>query len=345
MKCAPFALFLLLAVPARAAQDEFSGVERVVAVGDVHGDAGQLAAVLRSAKLIDAESKWIGGKAHLVQTGDVMDRGPDSRKAMDLLMKLEEEAKAAGGAVHALIGNHEAMILTGDYTYLSAGEIAAFKDADSEKTRAVAFEEARKQGDVDRILWEAEHPLGMVEFKRAYGPQGKYGKWIRGHHAIVRIDGSIFLHGGISRGFADWTVRRINESIRAELADFSKLNDGIVQRVDGPLWYRGLALDDESILEEHLRKVSANYQVERIVVGHTIAPGAIQTRLGGKVIMIDVGMSRFYGPNDRMSCLVIEKGKPSALHRGQRVELPADTDEDHRRYRQQTEALDRESRR
>ena len=74
--------FLLRAASIAGAQEDvFTGVERVVAVGDVHGDHDQLVAVLRSAGLIDGQDKWSGGKAHFVQTGDVLDRGPDSRKA------------------------------------------------------------------------------------------------------------------------------------------------------------------------------------------------------------------------------------------------------------------------
>ena len=64
-----FLLLLLLARP-QAGDDVITGVERVVAVGDVHGDHDQFVAVLRSAGLLDAQLRWAGGKAHLVQTGD-----------------------------------------------------------------------------------------------------------------------------------------------------------------------------------------------------------------------------------------------------------------------------------
>ena len=70
-------------------QHTWSEIERIVAVGDVHGDHGQFLKTLLAAKVIDKEGRWIGGKTHLVQTGDLFDRGPDSRKTMDLLMKLE----------------------------------------------------------------------------------------------------------------------------------------------------------------------------------------------------------------------------------------------------------------
>src|SRR5262245_49459000 len=79
--CIIFICFLLLVplAPCTAAEDVWKDVEHVVAVGDVHGDYEQFVAVLRSAKLIDSQESWSGGKTHLVQTGDVLDRGPDSR--------------------------------------------------------------------------------------------------------------------------------------------------------------------------------------------------------------------------------------------------------------------------
>jgi len=106
----------------------WSGIERIVAVGDVHGDHAQFLKTLFAAKVIDKDARWVGGKTHLVQTGDLFDRGPDSRKAMDLLMKLEVEAKKTGGHVHCLAGNHEEMILRGDWRYVHPGEVQAFGD-------------------------------------------------------------------------------------------------------------------------------------------------------------------------------------------------------------------------
>ena len=324
------ALVLLLLVCPGAAQsgeDVWTGIERVVAVGDVHGDYEQFTAVLRSAGLIDADAKWTGGKAHLVQTGDILDRGDDSRKAMDLLMRLEVEAAKAGGAVHALIGNHEAMNLYGDLRYVWPGEFAAFRDADSEKTRDELYK-VEQQAFPDRKQWEAERPLGFIEHRRAFGPDGKYGKWIRGHNAVIRIDDTLFLHGGISPRFVGWTIREINEKLREELGDFTKLEGGIVLNEYGPLWYRGLARENEKDLEDHLKKVLLKYKVERIAIGHTFTEGAITPRFDGKVLLIDIGLCRFYDKRGRIACLVIEKGKPYALHRGKKVDLPLNSEAD-----------------
>ncbi|HEY2019456.1 MAG TPA: metallophosphoesterase, partial [Bryobacteraceae bacterium] len=134
-------LGLLAGSPFLAAQVEWTGIDRVVAVGDIHGDYNALVEVLRAAGVIDKKDRWIGGKTHLVQTGDIPDRGPDTRKAMDLLMALEKQAAKAGGYVHPLIGNHEAMNLYGDLRYTTPGEFAAFKTGESEQVRAAIWEQ------------------------------------------------------------------------------------------------------------------------------------------------------------------------------------------------------------
>jgi len=348
-------LFLpLLEGPAlSAAQDTWEGVERVVAIGDVHGDYEQFVAVLRSARLIDSQASWSGGKTHLVQTGDILDRGPDSRKMMDLLMKLEKEARRAGGWVHCLIGNHEAMNIYGDLRYVSPGEFAAFRDRNSEKAREGLYLKDQEQiksssppesvpafDDAFRKKWDSDHPLGYAEHRRELGPTGKYGKWIRSHNALIKIDNTLFLHGGIGPKHEDVKVRLINERVREELEDFTKLPGGIVMDGEGPLWYRGLAQSDEISLEPHVKMVLKTYQAERIVIGHTPTEGAVLPRFGGKVLLVDVGLSRVFDPRRRMACLLIENGKSYALHRGMKLELPSDSSSGLLNYLKQAAALD-----
>jgi TPR repeat protein len=315
----------------------WSGVERVVAVGDVHGDYPQLVAVLRSANLIDEENNWTGGKAHLVQTGDVLDRGPESRKALDVLMRLESQAAAAGGAVHLLIGNHEAMNVYGDLRYVSPGEYEAFRDENSAAVRDAAY---KKDGNgQDRARWDAQHPLGYFEHRQQLSSSGTYGKWIASRDAVIKINDTLFLHAGVSPKYASAKIREINQRVRDELRNPEKLNGGIVTDVEGPLWYRGMAHGDPSF-EPQVQKVLKNFGVERIVIGHTYADAAITPRFGGKVVLIDIGLSRVYDNIGKEGCLVIENGKAYALHRGTRLELPTDSGKDMLRYLKQAAALD-----
>ena len=105
---------------------------RIVAVGDLHGDYDAWEAIARGAGLVDAKGRWTGGKTTLVQLGDVPDRGPDSLKIIHQLMKLQREASRSGGKVIAMVGNHEAMNMTGDLRYVHPGEYRAFTGSQSE---------------------------------------------------------------------------------------------------------------------------------------------------------------------------------------------------------------------
>lgn len=314
-------LVLIGTIPGLAAEDVWQGVERVVAVGDVHGDLEQFVKVLRFAGLIDEEMNWSGGKTHLVQTGDVLDRGPAVRGCLDLLMKLETQAPKQGGRVHCLLGNHEPMNLYGDLRYVSAATLEGFRGPKS-----------KASGD---------RPAGYAEYQRELGPDGKYGRWIRNHNTIIRIGNTVFLHAGISSKYALWSIRKINEEVRADLADFNRLPGGIVQDPDGPLWYRGLATGDELLLASQLVTSLHLLKAERMVVSHTFTDGAVTPRFEGKLFLIDVGLARIYDQFSRLACLVVENGKPYALHNGSRLELPADgSPEALLRYLKAASALD-----
>ena len=265
-------LLLVLVAPAFAQQDTWTGVERIVAVGDVHGDYDQFVKTLRAAEVVNEKDDWAAGKTHLVQIGDVLDRGPDSRKAMDLLMKLEGQAAQAGGAVHPLIGNHEAMVLLDDLRYVHPGEVKALG--------------------------------GAEEFRKAMSAQGKYGKWIRTHNAAIRINDLLFVHAGITPVCARLSLAQINKAIRRELDTGDTL--GIASTDGGPLWDRTLALDDETEVAGQLETVLKRYGAGRMVIGHTASASGIVARAGGRLIRIDAGMAALYG--GPASCLVVEKG-------------------------------------
>ena len=147
--------------PAIAAggQWQYDGVERIVALSDIHGAYKPMVRTLQSAAVIGEDLAWTAGNTHLVIVGDILDRGPESRQAMDLLMKLEPEAAAAGGKVHVLIGNHEAMNLIADLRYVSKSEYAAF-----------AEEESAADRDRSRPRRPGRYPSKHTPVTRAAGP-------------------------------------------------------------------------------------------------------------------------------------------------------------------------------
>jgi Calcineurin-like phosphoesterase len=194
---------------------------RIVAVGDIHGAGSGLVEILRAAGLIDESRKWIGGNARLVQTGDFLDRGAEVRDAMDLLMRLENEARRAGGRVDVLFGNHEGMNVLHDFRDVSPQAMATFVDKRSEERRRKAFDThlaiAKRAGaTLDREAWMAAHPLGYVEYVDAVGPSGTYGRWIRARKPILQIDDSVFMHAGLHPGRTQ-TVEEMNRAVELEV--------------------------------------------------------------------------------------------------------------------------------
>jgi hypothetical protein len=241
----------------------------------------------------------------------VVDRGPDSRAVMDLLMKLEKQAAAAGGAVHCLIGNHEAMDVYGDLRFVSPAEFAAFRpggDAPAPFDYHDAVTAPAKPTSNAPSAEFVSSP-GFAEHRAAFGAKGVYGKWIRSHNAAIKIDRTLYVHAGLGPKYADWSVDRIDNEVRAELEDLTRLHGGIVIDEEGPLWFSGLAKGDEEQMQPLVDRLLHNFDVDRIVIGHTYAEGKIKPRFNGKVIMVDIGLSRIYDNVGKIGYLEIAQNR------------------------------------
>jgi hypothetical protein len=203
------------------AQVRWQGIERVVAFADVHGAYDELHGLLLEAGILDAQDRWAAGRAHVVSLGDLLDRGAGSRKVMDLLMRLQVEARAAGGELHVVLGNHEAMNLLGDLRYVEAAEFAAYADIESAAERARA-----------RETWEAAHgaesgtdfdrafPPGYFGHRTAFSPEGLYGRWLLALPVAIVIDGTLFMHGGPSEILQGMTLEELNLRYRTALTEY-----------------------------------------------------------------------------------------------------------------------------
>ncbi|HEY1447769.1 MAG TPA: metallophosphoesterase, partial [Caulobacteraceae bacterium] len=329
------ALTVALAVPAFAAQTAWDHVARVVVFGDLHGDYAKFHDMLREAGLIDARDNWSGRQTHLVQVGDVPDRAPDTRKIMDLLIKLEPQARRAGGYLHALIGNHEAMNMEGDLHYTTPGEFAAFVTPDSPAVRdryygmVVAATKAHPPASglpqfdaAFRAQFNAQYPLGWVEHQIAWSPQGPYGRWVLTHNAIIRIDDALYLHGGLGPEFTPFDYEVMNKAVIAALNHQPEAKGGphdILWNEQGPLWYRGLAQHDEAAETPNVAAILARYHVSHIVIGHTKQYTEVNARFDGKVLLTDVfAPSRCVDPH----AFLIKQGDTlTTVYRGQTLPL------------------------
>ena len=312
-------------VPA-ASPCEWTGIDRVVAFGDVHGAYDRFVEILKVAGVLDAGSHWAGGSTHVVQLGDILDRGGDSRKVLDLVRRLEKEAQAARGRLHLLLGNHEAARMLGDLRLTAAGEYAAFATPDSESIRE-KYLRSLKPATADERAKLQEMPLGFVEMRQAFGRDGEYGRWLRQLPVTVKIDGFMFVHGGISPAVAPLGCAAINDQVRRELTtDLEKTREAplasLTARVDGPLWYRGLAQESDAFAPQ-IDEILSKAQARAIVVAHTVTTtGRVTSRFDGRVIQIDTGMQPDYVQGGRASALEIARGEITAIYVDRRDPVP-----------------------
>lgn len=342
MKFSQLFLVLILLVPgladakAKKIDDyHWTGVERVIAISDLHGDYERYIEVMKSAGLIGKNGKWSGGQTHLVQTGDITDRGADSRKIIDHLVKLSKQAQKSGGYVHLLIGNHETMNVVGDLRYVSPGEYAAFATKNSPRLQNLQWERQVEwmrantpdfeQLDLEayRKEWEQRVPLGWVEHRQAWSVNGEYGKWVKDNPVAIQINDTIFLHGGISAKYCKFSLQSLTEQVIAAMQIYDPSVQTIMNDPLGPVWYRGLALEEEAdIFSQTLDNILERYGAKRIVIGHTPTGGVVWPRFDQRVVVNDTGIAAYYGAHKGL--LELTAVGATAIYGDQRIPLPSE---------------------
>jgi len=253
---------------------------RLVAIGDLHGDFEATRGVLRLAGAIDDADRWIGKDLVVVQTGDQLDRGDGERKILDLLERLGAEARAAGGALHVLNGNHELMNAAGDLRYVTAGGFVDFAEVpgvDLGDPRAAGVQPAMR----GRLL--------------AFVPGGPYARKLAARPVTLVVGDSVFAHAGVLPGHVRRGLEVINAETQRWLRGEGEISPDILMGDDSPVWTRRFCQDpgpaDCAVAEETLTQL----QVKRMVVGHTVHKEGIVRNCDGKVWCIDVGMAAYYG--------------------------------------------------
>lgn len=335
---------LLLGGPATGADSDFriTDARRIVVVADVHGGYQELLSVLRATTVIDDSLQWRGGETHLVSLGDLLDRGPGSREVLDLLMRLEREARDAGGAVHVILGNHEVMNIVGDLRYVSASEYAAYSGSEDTKLREAAWERVLQQDPAaSRDDFGSTYPAGYFGHQQAFSPNGHYGAWLLTKPFLLAFNDTAFVHAGLSSMVARLGLEATNQTLHSQLAEYLRTWDAMQTELNlarpiaflerpgtlaslgaevqsktltalqdeeiftpkGPTWYRGQALCYPYTELENLEASLAKLGVSRVVEGHTVSPtGRALSRFDGRVILLDTGMLQS-----------VYKGSPAAL--------------------------------
>ncbi|KAJ3085598.1 hypothetical protein HK102_014015 [Quaeritorhiza haematococci] len=253
---------------------------RIVAVGDFHGDFKSTVKVLKMAGIVNKELKWAAGRTVFVQTGDIVDRGPDTIALYKLMQDLDKQSRKAGGQVVSLLGNHEVMNFMDDLRFVDPGDFISFGGP-----------EARKQ---------------------AWSPEGELGAYLRKLDIAAWVNGTVFVHAGIHPLYAERGLDELNkearEAISGKLSLMQMYQVDTITGPEGPLWYRGYVLQPESSACHLLKKALKFLKAERMVVGHTpqfngrILARCIQShpltdspQKAPRLYVIDVAISKAYG--------------------------------------------------
>lgn len=265
---------------------------RIVAVSDIHGQYDLLLRLLRANGVIDGGDNWNLGRDQLVIAGDVFDRGAAVNQTLWLLLRLQQQAEQAGGAVHFLLGNHETMVLAGDLRYVNPNYL----------------------------------PLARAlrrSYPGLYAQDSVLGQWLRTRPVLLKLGDTLFLHGGIAPENLELAANptTTNAAYRASLGTpkAEALADPATHRFyegkKSPIWYRGYF--DGQMTPNDVRALTDRLGVARIVVGHT-TQNHISSLHGGRVIAIDSGIKR----GESGELLFIENGKLSrGLLDGRRAPL------------------------
>ncbi len=260
-----------------AVRTRWPAAERVVAVGDVHGDLGATERVLELAGVAKG-GHWTGGKTILVQVGDVLDRGDGERAILDLLEQLEGEARGAGGDVIVLNGNHELMNAAGDFRYVTPGGFEAFRGADDGALPPFASR-----------LPEAQRPRAA-----AFAPGGRYARRLAKHPTVAIVGETVFAHGGLEPQWAN-DLETLNGEVSRWLGGLDPKGARVVAADDGPVWSRRYAETPDDAACAEVDRTLSKVGARRMVIGHTVQRSGISSACGDKVWRIDVGLAAYYG--------------------------------------------------
>ena len=244
----------------------FTGVEKIAALSDIHGQYDLAVEILKNNNIIDKELNWSFGEGHFVIVGDIFDRGPKVNEMLWLIYKLEQQAKDKGGHLHFLLGNHEYMVMRKDLRYLHERYL-----------------------EVGKLL--------NLEYDELYDNKTVLGRWLRSKSTILNINNHVFVHGGISQDFLSkigFNIEEINQSMRASI-DIQKSE---LKTTDfytnyygktGPIWYRGYFND--GLEHKDIDSVLSQTNSEHIVVGHCSFDEVIRV-YDGKIFGVDSSIKR-----------------------------------------------------
>lgn len=244
-------------------KSEFPKVKNLVVLSDIEGNFDAFRKLLQATKVIDENLEWTFGDGNLVLVGDLFDRGLQVTEVLWFIYYLEEKAKAAGGYIHFILGNHEIMNLSGDLRYV-------------------------QQKYLDNAV------LLNQKYVTLYDENSELGRWLRTKNIVEKIGDIVFAHGGISGNInrMNISIPAINKLARPHYADSTftsaDLRSDTVLGDLGPFWYRGYYEKNNPRIPLQIDSTLSQFGAHHIITGHTIVSDTISVWYNGKLLNTDV---------------------------------------------------------
>ncbi|KAI3723488.1 hypothetical protein L2E82_35103 [Cichorium intybus] len=287
-------------------QTFYPSPNRLIAIGDLHGDFKKFKQALRLGGLIDLEDRWSGGPTTLVQVGDVLDRGGQELKILYFLEKLKRQAAKVGGNVITMNGNHEIMNVEGNFRCTRLSGINEFQNwadwftiGNNMKRLCGGLEKPKDLYDGIPSSFPGVKQKYVNGFRAriaALRPQGPIASRFLSKNLTVLVVGeSVFVHGGILPHHVAYGLERINEEVRDWITGLKEtVSSALVKSRNSVVWLRRFSNKvvedwDCRMLEHTLETIPG---ARRMIMGHTIQKDGINGACNNKAIRIDVGMSK-----------------------------------------------------
>jgi len=253
---------------------------RLIAIGDLHGDTNAARNALRLAGAIDEQSRWIGGDLAVVQVGDLIDRGGQDREVIELMQYIKRDARHYGGELYLMNGNHEIMNVCLDFGYVHVDAWDDFDDIEYDPT--------------DQFI--ESFPAYMRGRVAAFYPGGPLARLLARQRIVLITKDTVFVHGSLLPEHVAYGVDRINREVSEWMLGRAYEPLEVIGS-GGPMWLRTYAYEVSQKDCEMLEGVLESLSVERMVIAHTVQYEGITSACKGKVWRIDTGMSDYYGGN------------------------------------------------
>ncbi|KAM1753365.1 hypothetical protein ACFX12_005957 [Malus domestica] len=295
---------------------------RIVAVGDLHGDLGQTRCALETAGVLspDGEDVWTGGETVLIQLGDILDRGEDEIAILSLLRSLDMQAKAEGGAVFQVNGNHETINVEGDFRYVDTGGFDECLDFleyldDNRDDWEEAFvgwvgvsKRMKEERKMPQNYWDpwnlVRKQKGVIARSILLRPGGPLARELARHAVVLKVNDWVFCHGGLVPQHVTYGVERMNREVSDWMRGLVEIDDNphfpfvATRGYDSVVWNRLYSRDTSDLDDYQINQI--NYILQQtlqavgakgMVVGHTPQPTGANCEYDCSIWRIDVGMS------------------------------------------------------